>query len=308
MIEFHSYLSIKYNMHLVVNILKPNIKEKDKYNVLIIRERFDELIKQYKIEVKEIEQRNLFIKNTLRNTNTDLYSFLTDKQIFVNKLSNMNVIKTNSVLQVGKYFKRWSVLTKQEQIERFESFSHFYVDKHLVNTLIIEKEERDKMVEILFDLLKNNFETKRMVYRDYVWNITRGVIETIKILRYNKNTGFVLAFTKQMPSKDGQLKKQMSLTNGQLSNESGSSDTLKKKVSSRTIITKDSEKIINEELLFFILTRIKNGVDTIDQKDKEIFCDTIKIKLKVKKLMLNDKTRIYKKYDEIFEIVKNNKS
>ena len=127
-------------------------------------------------------------------------------------------------------------------------------------------------------------------------------------LTTNKNTGFVLAFTKQMPSKDGQLKKQMSLTNGQLSNESGSSDTLKKKVSSRTIITKDSEKIINEELLFFILTRIKNGVDTIDQKDKEIFCDTIKIKLKVKKLMLNDKTRIYKKYDEIFEIVKNNKS
>ena len=308
MIEFHSYLSIKYNMHLVVNILKPNIKEKDKYNVLIIRERFDELIKQYKIEVKEIEQRNLFIKNTLRNTNTDLYSFLTDKQTFVNKLSNMNIIKTNSVLQVGKYFKRWSVLTKQEQFERFESFSHFYVDKHLVNTLIIEKEERDKMVEILCNLLKINFENKRMVYRDYVWNTTRGVIETVKILRYNKDTGFVLAFTKQMPSKDGQLKKQMSSKDGQLSNESGSSDTLKKKVSSRTIITKDSEKIINEELLFFILTRIKNGVDTIDQKDKEIFCDTIKIKLKVKKLMLNDKTRIYKKYDEIFEIVKNNKS
>ena len=76
----------------------------------------------------------------------------------------------------------------------------------------------------------------------------------------------------------------------------------------QSIAKKDSEKIINEELLFFILTRIKNGVDTIDQKDKEIFCDTIKIKLKVKKLMLNDKTRIYKKYDEIFEIVKNNKS
>lgn len=314
MIEFHSYLSIKYNMHLVVNILKPNIKEKDKYNFLIIRERFDELIKQYKIEVKEIEQRNLFIKNTLRNTNTDLYSFLTDKQTFVNKLSNMNIIKTNSVLQVGKYFKRWSVLTKQEQFERFESFSHFYVDKHLVNTLIIEKEERDKTVEILCNLLKINFENKRMVYRDYVWNTTRGVIETVKILRYNKDTGFVLAFTKQMPSKDGQLKKQMSLTNGQLSNETGSSDEILKKnisikkVSSRTIITKESEKIINEELLVFILTRIKNGVDTIDQKDKEIFCETIKIKLKVKKLMLNDKTKIYKKYDEIFEIVKNNKS
>lgn len=301
-IEFHSYLSIKYNMHIVVNILKPNIKQKEYF---LVREQFDDFIKRYKIESKEIENRNLFIKNTLRNINTDLYSFLTEKQTFINKLSNVNAIKSNSVVQVGKYFKRWSVLTKQEQIERFESFSHFYVDKYLVNTLIIENEERDKMVETLFNLLKTNFENKRMVYRDYSWNTTRGLIENVKILKYNKDTGFTLKFTKQMPSKDGQLRKQKEM-------ESSENDSKKnapiKKVSSRTIITKDSEKVINEELLYFILSRIQNGVDNIDNIDKESFCEKIKIKLKVKKLMLNDKAKIYKKYDEVFEIVKNNKS
>lgn len=317
LIEFHRYFSIKYNMHIVVNILKSNVKQKDNF---FIKEQSDDLINQYKIKLKEMEKDELFIKNTLRNVNTDLYSFLTDKQTFVNKLSNLNVIKTNSVVQVGKYFKRWSVLTKQEQIERFESFSHIYVDKYLVNTLIIEKEDRDKMVELLFDLLKTNLENKRMVYRDYVWNTTRGFIESVKILKYNKDTGFVLEFTKQTPSKDGQLRKQQELLLEKVGPKPSKEQQDKtenldqvsknvpiKKVSSRTIITKDSEKIINEELLYFILTRLQSGVSKIDQEDKDTFCEKIKIKLKVKKLMLNDKAKIYKKYDEIFEVVKNNK-
>jgi len=311
LIEFHSYFSIKYNMHIVVNILKSNVKQKDNFFNGQIKEQSDDLINQYKIKLKEMEKDELFIKNTLRNVNTDLYSFLTDKQTFVNKLSNLNVIKTNSAVQVGKYFKRWSVLTKQEQIERFESFSHIYVDKYLVNTLIIEEDDRDKMVEILFDLLKTNLENKRMVYRDYVWNTTRGFIESVKILKYNKDTCFILEFTKQTPSKDGQLRKQQQQQQQQEQEQEGEvskKNVPTKKVSSRTIITKDSEKIINEELLYFILTRLQSGVDKIDQEDKDSFCEKIKIKLKVKKLMLNDKAKIHKKYDEIFEVVKNNKS
>jgi hypothetical protein len=304
--EFHTYLSSKYNIHIVVNILTSNVNLKDQF---LIKEEFDDLIKKYKMELEDIEKNTIFIKNTLRNIKTDLYSFLTDKQSFVNKLSNTNLIKSNSVVQVGKYFKRWSVLTKQEQFDRFESFSNFYVDKHLVNTLIIEKQDRDKMVETLFNLLITNFENRRMVYRDYVWNTTRGLIENVKILRYNKDTGFTLVFSKQMPSKDGQLKKQQEQEKKLSTEETESSEKIsKKKISSRTIITKDSEKIINEELLYFILTRIQNGVDSVNQEDKDSFCEKIKTKLKVKKLMLNDKTKIHKKYDEIFEVVKNNKT
>lgn len=55
------------------------------------------------------------------------------------------------------------------------------------------------------------------------------------------------------------------------------------------------------------MTRLQSGVSKIDQEDKDTFCEKIKIKLKVKKLMLNDKAKIYNKYDEIFEVVKNNK-
>lgn len=306
-IEFHTYLSVKYNLHIVVNILDTNKKAKEQF---IILDQFDELIKKYKSGLELINKKELFTKNTLKNVKMDLYYFLTDKQNFLSKSNNLNLLKSNSIIQTGKYFKRWSVLSLDEQIERFKSFSCYYVDKNLINTLIIDKNKRDEVVEILFVLLKTNFENRRMVYRDYIWNTKRGIIETVKILQYNKDTGFELSFTKQMPSKDGQLKHEQEKLN--LEKEKGSSECStnisKKKVSSRTIITKESEKIINEELLYFILKRIQNGTDEISKEDKEEFADKIKIKLKVKKLMLNDKTKIYNKYDEIFEVVKNNKN
>jgi len=81
---------------------------------------------------------------------------------------------------------------------------------------------------------------------------------------------------------------------------------IKKKISFRTIITKESEKIINEELLYFIVNRIENNVDNPTKEDKESFAEKIKIKLKIKRLTINDKVKIFEKYDEIFYIVKNN--
>ena len=81
-----------------------------------------------------------------------------------------------------------------------------------------------------------------------------------------------------------------------------------KKISTRTIITKQIEKIINEELLYFIIKKLK-GSETDDDKDddKEEFIDHIKEKISVKKINKNDKEIIYKKYDEIYIIIKNNK-
>lgn len=302
-IEFHTYLATKYNLHIVVNILDTNEKAKEQF---IILEQFDDLIKKYKSELELITKKLLFTKNTLKNVKMDLYYYLTDKQNFLNKSNNLNLIKSNSVIQTGKYFKRWSVLSSDEQIERFKSFSCYYVDKNLINTLIIDKNKRDEVVESLFVLLKTNFENRRMVYRDYIWNTKRGIIETVKILKYNKDTGFDLCFTKQMPSVSE--KEKVTLEKEKSSEGITSLNVSKKKVSSRTIITKESEKIINEELLYFILKRIQNGTDEISKEDKEEFAEKIKIKLKVKKLMLNDKTKIYNKYDEIFEVVKNNKN
>ena len=81
----------------------------------------------------------------------------------------------------------------------------------------------------------------------------------------------------------------------------------KKKISSRTIITKESEKIINEEMLYFILKRVQNGAVESTKEDKEKFAERIKIKLKIKKITVNDKIKIFEKYDEIFDVVVNNK-
>jgi hypothetical protein len=80
----------------------------------------------------------------------------------------------------------------------------------------------------------------------------------------------------------------------------------KKKVSTRTIITKESEKIINEELLYYILKKSQNNLDTPSKEDKDAFTERIKIKLKIKKLTANDKLKICEKYDEIFTVIKNN--
>ena len=315
-IEFHTYLSIKYNIQIVVNILdtfksnKLNSKEK-----MLVVEEFDSYVEKYKNELQMISKKELFNKNTLKNLNVDLYSFLTDRDVFLKNINNLNLIKSNSVLQNGKYFKRWTVLSLDEKMERFKSFSEFYIDKYLVNTLIIDKNDREKMINILYDLLKVNYDNKKMVYRDYYWNTQRGIIESIKILKYDKNDGFELVFTKKTPSKDAQLKKEALLLESNITQDTISGQhsieenvkISKKKVSSRTIITKDSEKIINEELLHFILKRIQNGTDEINKEDKEEFSEKIKIRLKIKKLMLNDKTKIYNKYDEIFEVIKNNK-
>jgi hypothetical protein len=36
-----------------------------------------------------------------------------------------------------------------------------------------------------------------MIYRDYCWNTKRGIIESIKILKFTENKEFVLSFTKK---------------------------------------------------------------------------------------------------------------
>ena len=149
--------------------------------------------------------------------------------------------------------------------------------------------EKDNVSMTLSELLKLAYGSKKMVYRDFVWNTTRGIIETVKILNYDKELGFVLKYTKQQPQK---------VDNNEPTN-------VKKKVSTRSIITKESEKIINEDLLYFIVKRIQNG--TVSKEDKEAFAERIKMKLKIKKITVNDKMKIFEKYDEIFEVVKNNK-
>jgi hypothetical protein len=287
-INLHKYLSLKYNYHIDVNEL--NCKKEINLNNVALSYQFDEYISEYENIIEITKTKTKYITNTIKNLKQDLCCFLT-KQPTANTNLNKNENKKSeqSYVQVGKYFKRWILLSQEERLERFESYALYYVHTFLLDKDIIDVSQRDDIVNTLSELLKTAYNSKKMIYRDIKWNTTKGIIELVKILRYDKEFGFVLKYTKQIMEK------------GQDNN-----NLIKKKISFRTIITKESEKIINEELLYFIVNRIENNVDNPTKEDKESFAEKIKIKLKIKRLTINDKVKIFEKYDEIFYIVKNN--
>jgi hypothetical protein len=285
-INLHKYLSLKYNYHIDVNQL--NSKKEINLNNVALSYQFDEYISEYQNIIEIIKTKTKYITNTIKNLKQDLCCFLT-KETNLNSNKNENKKKEQSYVQVGKYFKRWILLSQDERLERFESYALYYVHTFLLDKDIIDVSQRDDIVNTLSELLKSAYNSKKMIYRDIKWNTTKGIIELVKTLNYNKELGFVLKYTKQIMEK------------GQDNN-----NLIKKKISFRTIITKESEKIINEELLYFIVDRIQNGVTSSTNEDKESFAEKIKLKLKIKRLTINDKVKIFEKYDEIFYIVKNN--
>jgi hypothetical protein len=287
-INFHKYLTLKYDYHIDVNNLTSK-NESNSKNV-VLSDQFDEYITEYQDIIENIKTKSKFITNTIKNLKQDLCIFLTNNS---NSNKNLNTSDKNesSYVQVGKYFKRWILLSQEERLERFESYSLYYVHVFLLGKDIIDISQRDDTVNTLSELLKSAYVSKKMIYRDIKWNTTKGIIELVKILQYDKELGFVLKYTKQIMEK-----------------REGDNNLTKKKLSFRTIITKESEKIINEDLLYFIVDRLRNGVETSTKEDKEAFAEKIKLKLKIKRLTINDKIKIFEKYDEIFHIVKNNQT
>ena len=323
-IEFHTYLSLLFNTTFVINIINSNSNlkkddSKDIFNKILITESFTKYITQYKTNIENRENKQKYITNTIRNLNDNLSSFLTDRKTFLSK-QNIACFKSK-IFQQGKYFKRWILLTEEERLERFLSYSVYYVDK-LIENLVIKGEERDLFTDKLYTILKNALQSKTIIYRDFSWNTKRGIIENIKILKFTENKQFILNFTKREnkgAKADKERKKQLKLNkNTNETNETSKTNEtnetneektliLKKKVSVRTIITKETEKIINEELLHYILKKPNDNSDVPLKEDKESFTERIKLKLKIKKLTVNDKLKIYEKYDEIFTVIKNNR-
>lgn len=290
-INFHKYLSLKYDYHIDVNEL--NSKNQKTPQHIILNDEFDEYISEYSNLIDVIKTKSKFITNTIKNLKQDLCVFLSNSKMGIvntNLNVNGNKKKESSYVQVGKYFKRWILLSQEERLERFESYALYYVHIFLLDKDVIDVSQRDDIVNTLSELLKSAFISKKMVYRDIKWNTTKGLIESVKILHYDKELGFVLKYTKQITEK-----------------REGDNNVIKKKISFRTIITKESEKIINEDLLYFIISRIQNNITISTKEDKETFAERIKTKLKIKRLTINDKVKIFEKYDEIFNIVKNNK-
>lgn len=317
-LEVHNYLSIKYNLQISINhfnttssAVKTNDKT-DHFQKILLIDELKSYIEEYTKILELINHNEKYIKNTVNQLKSDLYTFLTESKINGANLSlipSQSNSKQTKYTQPGKYFKRWVLLSKDEKIERIESFSKYFVLNNVQqHQHQPTEEELLELSNTLFELLKEAHISKRMVYRDFVWNAKSGCIEKVKNLRYDKQDGFIVKFSKFDKNNSKKNKKKNNESNE--GNENTNTNTTepkevkKKKVSSKTIIDKFTEKVINEEILSFILKNHKNE----DENDKNNFLETLKIKLKVKKIPINDKDVIYNKYDEILKIVNLNKS
>jgi hypothetical protein len=292
---------------------------------MIQNENYQNMLTDFQAVNEDIFNKSKFNKNILKNLNMELYSYFSDKPKFITKYNNtyVNIIKKITIVQTGKYFKKWSELEHNEKLERFESYSNYYIEKLILNKTI-DQNIKQNSFQTLYNLLKTSFDNKTLSYKNYIWNIKRGIIENVKNLEYNDINGFVLnpnvkndtntnnTNTNNTNTNNDNTNTNNDNTNTNTDNTNTNTNTpaKKKKISVRTIITKDVEKIINEELLHLILKGIdkKDFEENTITQEKDFFIEYIKNKLKIKKITVNDKMRIFKIYDDILQVVKNNKA
>jgi hypothetical protein len=72
--------------------------------------------------------------------------------------------------QIGKYFKKWNMLSNIEKDERILSFVSFYCNKHSLY-------ENNNMKEFI----KESIESKKLLVKDIKWNVSYGTIVDINI-------------------------------------------------------------------------------------------------------------------------------
>lgn len=314
-LSIHTYLSIKYNIQIVINDtnVKKELNKTDKMFKILHIEEFEKLIDDYDEKIKSIQHNVKFTNNTMNNLNNNLYSYLTNREDFFKKIGFTENKKDIKISREGKYFKKWTLLSNEERLERFYEFSEYFIKKYIdsqIEPLILDGKVK---VQQLYNLLKNALLEKKIVYRNYTWNVKTGIIDNIKILSYDKEKNeFILNYSNKKDDKCNS--DTVDIKQSEIDDDSKKEDinNKNKKVSTKTIITKQIEKVINEELLYFIVKKIKGlEIDDIhrstQQGDKDEFLDHIKEKLCVKKINKKDKEIIYKKYDDIYIIIKNNK-
>ena len=208
-----------------------------------------------------------------------MYQYLY-KQSTIKKVAN----------QQEKFYKKWSCLTDEEKFDRYDSFAEFFINKYLVDPNLIEEDSIEQCISTLKTLIRANF--NRIKFKDIKWNIKRGIIEQIYCLKYDIE----------------KLEFYITVEKIKVNEESSTSTEKPKKISSiRTILNKNNEKIINEELVIFIIHAKKHKQDNIKTL-KDDFIEKLKIKLYLKRITLNDKIQIFKKFDDIYSVIVNNDS
>ncbi len=283
-LPIHNYLSEKEKTVLRINDIKKNNNKIE--HIEYILSDFE-----YKIDkLKELYQKNQsstkYIQNTINNLKYTQNHFIQFNKLptnFVGENSSQNQIK-----QKGNYFKKWSKLNDEERSERFLSYATYYVDKKLIMSQIIDNSYREKLISDFQTHLNNWYNSKILKYKSIKWSTQSGIIENVLHVNFDINKK-EFEFTVQIEKKK-------------------STDIKKKSVVSKSLFTEENEKIINEEILIFILKEKHNSLNEnqISDDKKEQLLEIIKTKLKLKRILIKDKEDIYSKINEIYNVVSKN--
>lgn len=280
-LNINEYISSFYGVYIPVNIKRSDdilISEQGEFIATI----YNDKVIEYKKLIESIETSTRFLNNSTNNLKQELYQYI----------YNQATVKKTFKNQKGKYFKKWSQLTDEEKVDRFNSFIEFFIMKYLVEPELITGDEIDNTINTVKKLVEDNMQ--QIKFKDIKWNIKRGIVEQINPLKFKEEdkTFYLVQEKEKEKEKD--------------------KDKIRpKKVSSvRTLINKESEKVINEELVMYILHLKKNKKLKIDNLKtiKDDFIERLKVKLHVKRVTVNDKIEVFKKFDEIYNVISNNDS
>jgi hypothetical protein len=171
-------------------------------------------------------------------------------------------------------------------------------DRYYVKVIINNHElDESALVTQLYECITEAYDAKKLKYKDFKWNIQLGIIEKMNDIVYENNLFKFLDISSEVNN----------LTSTSTTNDSSSS-TLSTKRSLKSVITKESEKMINEEIicsLIKLVSKQKNLTDDMITKHRDTTIDKIKTKLRIKKITNNDKKILTNKYDDMYNTIIN---
>jgi hypothetical protein len=282
-LNINDYISSYYGLYIPVNIRKDQESVQLSSTGEFMTTIYNDKVIEYKNIIDSIDNSQRFLNNSTNNLKQELYQYIYN-QIHVKKL-----ILTHT----GKYFKKWSELTDEEKLERLHAYVEYFINKYLVEPELIEGVDIETSINTVKNLITDNF--KRIKFKDIKWNIKRGIVEQILPLKFKEDD-------KSFYMTEVKVKEE--------NTESSSKGKTKKVSSVKTLINKNTEKIINEELVIYIIQLKKNKKLKLDniKSLKDEFLEKLKIKLHIKRVTVNDKIEVFKKFDDIYNVISNNDS
>jgi hypothetical protein len=280
-LSIHKFLEVKYSLNLPINSISSNNNcdniNQSKHNNIFIINQFEHNILEYQKYLNLIQQKTKYTLNIKKNLKQDFHDLLMKKS--TTKFISSTSLDTKHNIQEGKYFKIWSNLSLDEKIERLESFSRYHVNELFKNNNSLLENQLNK-------LLKENLESKNLRCKDLDWKSDKGIIQKVKILKYDTETQ-MFYLDRTMPE-----------------------SKLQKSLSKKSIINKNNEKTINEEMLKFILKYKQKTNDSSFNisEHSDDFIDKLKNKLKFKKISKEDRIEIISKLINMQNIVQHNPS